>query len=72
MNSIANLRNTMEQIRSGEVARHSKKLTSNEAAHIDQVTRNFIESVVQLIGRQTDDSEELARSIEMIFSRATE
>ena len=69
MNTIMQLHNTMEQIRLTEVGRHAKKINTQEAEVIDQVTKSFIDSLVSLIAKQSGQSEEKARHAARIFSR---
>ncbi len=45
---IQKLKNALEQIRQEELARYTKKLSTEEAAKLDQMTKNMMQKVIKL------------------------
>jgi glutamyl-tRNA reductase len=46
--TIQKLKNTLEQIRQEEIARHLKKLSEEEAARIELITKNMMQKIIKL------------------------
>lgn len=46
--TIQKLKNTLEQIRKEEVARHLKSLTEEESKRVEEITRNMMQKIIKL------------------------